>query len=132
VIDPLVLASKLQTSALLVQLQQERFFLSSKSPLTAVSQIRLAERAEEGQDFDMERTLVSPCFWAMAVVITVQLRVVAALRVGYYAQSCPNAEMIVRNAMERGMQQDSGTAPGVLRLHFHDCFVDVCNSVTAA
>lgn len=27
--------------------------------------------------------------------------------------------------MERGMQEDSGTAPGVLRLHFHDCFVDV-------
>jgi len=67
----------------------------------------------------------------MAVVMTVQLRVVASLRLGYYAMSCPNAEQIVRNAMERGMQQDRGTAPGVLRLHFHDCFVEVRISVTA-
>jgi peroxidase len=76
----------------------------------------------------MARTVrvVLPCLWAMVVVTAVfQLRMVAALRVGYYALSCPNAEKIVRNAMARGMQTDSGTAPGVLRLHFHDCFVDV-------
>lgn len=70
---------------------------------------------------------VSPCLWAMVLVVatTFQLQVVAALRVGYYAQTCPNAEAIVGNAMARHMQVDSGTAPGVLRLHFHDCFVDV-------
>lgn len=70
---------------------------------------------------------VSPCLWAMVLVVTttLQLHMVAALRVGYYAQSCPNVESIVGIAMARHMQVDSGTTPGVLRLHFHDCFVDV-------
>lgn len=47
------------------------------------------------------------------------------LRVGHYALSCPTAESIVRQAMERSMQQDRSIVAGVLRLHFHDCFVEV-------
>lgn len=65
----------------------------------------------------------------MVVVMALQSQTgtVAALRVGYYALSCPNAEGIVMNAMARAMQRDTGAAPGVLRLHFHDCFVDGCD-----
>lgn len=72
-----------------------------------------------------------PALWTVMAMMIAQLifhpRMCTggALRPGYYAQTCPNAENIIRAAMEWGMQQDSGTAPGVLRLHFHDCFVDV-------
>lgn len=47
------------------------------------------------------------------------------LVVGYYAETCPNVESIVSNAVANAYQQDAGTAPGLLRLHFHDCFVQV-------
>ncbi|XP_024370069.1 peroxidase 5 [Physcomitrium patens] len=74
-----------------------------------------------------------PALWTVMAMMIAQLifhpRMCTggALRPGYYAQTCPNAENIIRAAMEWGMQQDSGTAPGVLRLHFHDCFVDGCD-----
>lgn len=65
-----------------------------------------------------------------AVVLVVLVEVAFSLplhelRVGYYAVTCPHAERIVRQAIERGMQQDRSIIAGVLRLHFHDCFVEV-------
>lgn len=70
--------------------------------------------------------------WIAATVLAVQLQqsspgVVAFLVVGYYDLSCPNVETIVSNAVANAYQQDAGTAPGLLRLHFHDCFVQGCD-----
>ncbi|CAM6037125.1 unnamed protein product [Sphagnum compactum] len=53
--------------------------------------------------------------------------VVAFLVVGYYDLSCPNVETIVSTVVANAYQQDEGTAPGLLRLHFHDCFVQGCD-----
>ncbi|XP_013593161.1 PREDICTED: peroxidase 50-like isoform X1 [Brassica oleracea var. oleracea] len=52
----------------------------------------------------------------------------AQLRRNFYAGSFPNVEQIVRNALGQKIQQSSITVPVVLRLYFHDCFVNGCDA----
>lgn len=49
----------------------------------------------------------------------------AQLSENFYASTCPNVELIVRQAVTTKYQQTPITAPGTLRMFFHDCFVDV-------
>jgi peroxidase len=49
----------------------------------------------------------------------------AQLEVGYYSKTCPNAEAIVREEMEKIISAAPSLAGPLLRLHFHDCFVRV-------
>lgn len=48
-------------------------------------------------------------------------------RVGFYSSSCPRAESIVRSTVQSHFQSDATIAPGLLRMHFHDCFVQGCD-----
>ncbi|RWV85687.1 hypothetical protein BHE74_00052251 [Ensete ventricosum] len=52
---------------------------------------------------------------------------VGALTSNYYAATCPFAEFIVRNTVNQALRSDSTLAGGLLRLHFHDCFVQGCD-----
>ncbi|BAB63625.1 putative peroxidase [Oryza sativa Japonica Group] len=44
------------------------------------------------------------------------------LSYGFYQRSCPKAETIVRSFLKKAIRNDVGLAPGLIRLHFHDCF----------
>ncbi|RWW63968.1 hypothetical protein BHE74_00028829 [Ensete ventricosum] len=47
------------------------------------------------------------------------------LSLGYYSKTCPAAEEIVRTEMECGVKANPRNAAFIIRLHFHDCFVQV-------
>ncbi|RLN12158.1 peroxidase P7-like [Panicum miliaceum] len=46
------------------------------------------------------------------------------LSVSYYDKTCPSAQSIVQSAMASRVAADQAMAPAVLRLFFHDCFVN--------
>jgi peroxidase len=50
------------------------------------------------------------------------------LRTDYYRNICPNVESLVRSAVQKKFQQTFVTAPGTLRLFFHDCLVRGCDA----
>ncbi|KAG8379951.1 hypothetical protein BUALT_Bualt07G0143000 [Buddleja alternifolia] len=50
------------------------------------------------------------------------------LRYDYYNESCPLAEQIVRSVVRELYQLRPSIAPALLRLVFHDCFVEGCDA----
>ncbi|CAM0914136.1 unnamed protein product [Alopecurus aequalis] len=49
------------------------------------------------------------------------------LSLEHYAKTCPNAEHVVRTEMECAVREEPRNAALMLRLHFHDCFVQGCD-----
>ncbi|KAI5060037.1 hypothetical protein GOP47_0024457 [Adiantum capillus-veneris] len=58
---------------------------------------------------------------------TLQHTTSAQTQVGFYDTSCPNAEAIVRSTVTTHIQSDVTIAAGLVRLFFHDCFVQGCD-----
>ncbi|XP_052191259.1 peroxidase 12-like [Diospyros lotus] len=46
----------------------------------------------------------------------------------FYESSCPKLESIIRDHLREVFQDDIGQAAGLLRVHFHDCFVQGCDA----
>lgn len=48
------------------------------------------------------------------------------LKLGFYKNTCPAAEDIVRETTAQYISKAPTLAASLLRIHFHDCFVRVC------
>jgi peroxidase len=53
------------------------------------------------------------------------LPIVKGLSWSFYDSSCPKLESIIRKELKKVFKKDIGQAAGLLRVHFHDCFVQV-------
>ncbi|KAK4400772.1 Peroxidase 47 [Sesamum angolense] len=50
------------------------------------------------------------------------------LSMNYYMMNCPFADQfIVKNTVNRALQSDPTLAAALVRMHFHDCFVQGCD-----
>ncbi|CAN6570024.1 unnamed protein product [Malus baccata var. baccata] len=52
----------------------------------------------------------------------------AQLSPNFYASTCPNLETIVRRAMTEAVIKELRIGASILRLFFHDCFVNGCDA----
>lgn len=65
------------------------------------------------------------CFSLLFLVVPTNSQ---QLKAGFYDISCPNFESIVYNTMQQAVQGETRMAASILRLFFHDCFVQGCDA----
>ncbi|GLT88550.1 hypothetical protein SLE2022_065700 [Rubroshorea leprosula] len=63
----------------------------------------------------------------MAAVIASSVQVHGNLSPTYYSSTCPKALSIVQAGVEAAIEKEARMGASLLRLHFHDCFVNGCD-----
>ncbi|KAG5581009.1 hypothetical protein H5410_051636 [Solanum commersonii] len=67
--------------------------------------------------------------FVMILILSNQIEIShGQLKVGFYDKKCPNVESIVSGVVNKVAASNKNIAPVLLRLHFHDCFVQGCDA----
>jgi len=75
----------------------------------------------------MEGRSLSTVTFLLLALVNVKVVHGQRTRVGFYGRTCPRAESIVRSTVQSHVRSDPTLAAGLLRMHFHDCFVQGCD-----
>ncbi|KAJ6842463.1 peroxidase 57-like [Iris pallida] len=62
------------------------------------------------------------------LLIAYAMSTALSLELHFYRSSCPRAEAIVKSVVTKHFQKDPSIPAGLLRLHFHDCFIRGCDA----
>ncbi|KAM7277373.1 hypothetical protein ACFE04_019239 [Oxalis oulophora] len=66
-------------------------------------------------------------FVALLILSTSLMITNATLSSSFYSKSCPNLQTTVQNVMRQAVAKENRMAASILRLFFHDCFVNGCD-----
>ncbi|XP_006354190.1 lignin-forming anionic peroxidase-like [Solanum tuberosum] len=66
---------------------------------------------------------IVPIFFLISIFVASN----AQLSSTFYATTCPNVTEVVRGVMEQTQRTDVRAGAKIIRLHFHDCFVNGCD-----
>ncbi|GAU25921.1 hypothetical protein TSUD_16590 [Trifolium subterraneum] len=67
-------------------------------------------------------------FSSLVLIILSISSLASSLQVGFYGYTCPSAEEIVRSTVNKAISLNPGIGAGLIRMHFHDCFVRGCDA----
>ncbi|KAG5628756.1 hypothetical protein H5410_000473 [Solanum commersonii] len=77
--------------------------------------------------FNFEHPLIGGGHHGIRLQKNTKTRDFRGLREGFYQNTCPQAEQIIKNGLTRAFQNDSTIAAAIPRLFLHDCFVKGCD-----
>ncbi|XP_024963165.1 peroxidase N1-like [Cynara cardunculus var. scolymus] len=69
----------------------------------------------------------TPILFVVLLATFITMALGQGTRVGFYQTTCPRVETIVQAAVQSAVRSDPTIAPGLLRMFFHDCFVNGCD-----
>lgn len=66
---------------------------------------------------------------AMVTLVTLMVPTNAQLSPHFYDKVCPQALPVIKSVVQRAIVRERRIGASLLRLHFHDCFVNVSITV---
>ncbi|XP_076945676.1 lignin-forming anionic peroxidase-like [Bidens hawaiensis] len=72
--------------------------------------------------------IIKAVFFILVLSITCNTPCEAQLSSTFYDTSCPNALRTIQTAIRTAISRERRMAASILRLHFHDCFVQGCDA----
>ncbi|KAM3360497.1 peroxidase 17 [Capsicum galapagoense] len=67
-------------------------------------------------------------FFFLILQILNHSAICTTFKTNFYSETCPKAEVIVKEVMKKAMRKEARSIASVMRLQFHDCFVNGCDA----